>query len=355
MASVILEWGCCTNEGIDENEQFINCIMCNKSYHFLCLTLPEIPSDSEIFSQWKCPDCMNKIKCRSAKKCDSTPIRNVTTARGNKRIALNSPPKSNPVTAEEVRSIVQEVIQVQYATMLQQMNTIIVNTINTELAPVRKDIQELQASLTFHTEEFDKLQSKYKEISNETKGLKNENEHLKNTVSDLNTRINYLEQNARSNNLELQCLPENRNENLITIIKQLGSVVGYEVKDCDVLHSTRIAKISTNNSRPRSIVVQLATPRKRDELLAAVITYNRKNAENKLNTADFGLACTKSPVYVVEHLSLANKALHAAARLRAKEKGYKYVWVRNGKIFIKKSDDSDHILIKSRETLNKII
>uniref|UniRef100_A0A2H1WQV7 SFRICE_039858 n=1 Tax=Spodoptera frugiperda TaxID=7108 RepID=A0A2H1WQV7_SPOFR len=159
MASVLLEWGCCTKEGINENEQNINCIMCNKSYHILCLTLPEIPSDSEIFSQ----------------------------------IALNSPPNSNPVTAEEVRSIVQKVIQVQYATMLQQMNTIIVNTINTELAPVRKDIQELQASLTFHTEEFDKLQSKYKEISDETKCLNNENEHLKNTVSDLNTRINYFE------------------------------------------------------------------------------------------------------------------------------------------------------------------
>lgn len=59
-------------------------------------------------------------------------------------------------------------------------------------------------------------------------------------------------------------------------------------------------------------------------------------------------------IYIVEDLSPSNKALHAATRIKAKEKNYKYVWLRNGKIFVKKSDGSDYILIKNMNDLNKL-
>lgn len=58
---------------------------------------------------------------------------------------------------------------------------------------------------------------------------------------------------------------------------------------------------------------------------------------------------------MTEHLSPANKALHAAARTRAKEAGYKYVRIRNGRVYMRKSDDSDYILVKDTEMLKKIV
>lgn len=64
-----------------------------------------------------------------------------------------------------------------------------------------------------------------------------------------------------------------------------------------------------------------------------------------------GIAGDKSPVYVCEHLSPANKALHAAARIRSRELGYKFVWVRNGHIFMRKDETSRFIHIKNKQTL----
>lgn len=94
----------------------------------------------------------------------------------------------------------------------------------------------------------------------------------------------------------------------------------------------------------------------RDQLLASVKNYNKsKKPEDKLNTSHIGLSCEKKPIYVIEHLSPSNKALHAAARLRAKEKKYKYVWIRNGKIFVRKADHSDFIMIKDTSSLEKIV
>lgn len=348
-------WGCCTNDSVGENLPFINCIRCNKSYHFVCLSISEIPTDSEAYSDWKCPGCMSVSQAPKPSKKNSTPVRNVSTIRGNKRPALNSPPEPAPaVTSEEVRSIVQEVIKTEFASMIQQINGTIVNIVNRELAPIRKDFEQLKVSLNFHTSEFDKLQSEHAEFKSASRELKEENVMLRNTVADLGQRLNYLEQQTRANNLELQCLPESKRENLYTVVKQLGSVVGCEIKDNDISHCTRIAKLNTNNNRPRSIVVQLACPRIRDQLLASVINYNKDKNHEKLNTADFGIAGNKSPVFVAEHLSPAYKALHAATRIKAKELNYKYVWVRNGRIFVRKSDGDEHIFVKSMDILNRL-
>lgn len=70
------------------------------------------------------------------------------------------------------------------------------NTINKELAPVKKGILKLQALINFHTEEFGKLQNEQAATKNNTKCLKKENEHIQNAVSILNTRINLFEQYA---------------------------------------------------------------------------------------------------------------------------------------------------------------
>ncbi|CAB3256152.1 unnamed protein product [Arctia plantaginis] len=166
-------WGCCANEDTDEYEQFINCIICNKSYHFLCLSIPEIPNDSDVHRQWKCPGCM--ILITKSSREDRTPLRTVSTRRGGKRQALNSPPNPATVTADDVRSIVRDVIKTELAAMLHQINSTIVNTINKELEPVKREVEDLKESLLYHTKDFDELRSEHANQGNhseqETVGL----------------------------------------------------------------------------------------------------------------------------------------------------------------------------------------
>lgn len=98
----------------------------------------------------------------------------------------------------------------------------------------------------------------------------------------------------------------------------------------------------------------MVTPQTRDTVVAAVIRFNRskKRTEDKLNAVYLGFPNNKRPVYVSEHLTLANKKLHAATRATAKEKGYKYVWIRNGRIFIRKNNECPSMVIR-REDLKK--
>lgn len=154
--------------------------------------------------------------------------------------------------------------------------------------------------------------------------------------------------------MELQCVPEFKSENLISLIKQLGSTIGHNVRDDQIMNCTRVAKLNRDTKRPRSIVVQFNAPRTRDHFLEAAIKYNRTHRDEKLNSSHIDIAGEKKAIFVMEHLSTTNKALHAATRNKAKELGYKFVWVRGGRIMMRKDDTSDYIVIRDISSLEKI-
>lgn len=351
-----INWGCC--DATSDSDEHINCALCKKAYHSACLP-GQVDPDSRL--AWRCPLCMN-IKARRGGNRDDIPVRSPqtplgktvlepnVTARSNKRPALFSPPDhtaSAPVT--------REVIQHMMDGMLAKLQLSMADLLNDKLKPIREEIQEVKESMSFINDQYEDFIREHRINQERVQALEEQNEKLKSTVKDLSDRINNMEQHARANNLEIQCLPENKNENLFEIASTLGSVVGCDIKKDNILHVTRIAKIDKSGTRPRSIVVQCATPKIRDEFLAANIKFNRNNPNNKLNSRHLGIEGEIKPIYVMEHLSPYNKQLHAAARIKAKELGFKYVWTRNGKIFMRKNDSSPFCVIYNRNCLDKLI
>ncbi|XP_026744662.1 putative leucine-rich repeat-containing protein DDB_G0290503 [Trichoplusia ni] len=277
--------------------------------------------------------------------------------RGPKRQAVSSPspPPALVSDKDELRCIIKEIIKEEFSEMLTHLNKTVISTINQELLPIKEEIEGIRESMFFMNAKFEDLKKGHESSKETVKKLEQENQELKTTVVELNERLNNLEQQSRSNNLEVQCVPENKNENVYSIIAQLARVVNCDISEKDVVHCTRIAKTNSSSTRPRSIIVQLSTIRKRDELLAATIKYNKTNPQDKLNCSHLGYAGPITPVYVAEHLSPTNRALHAATRIKAKEKNYKYIWVRNGRIFVRKTDGEEVLQIKTKNGLSKII
>lgn len=283
------------------------------------------------------------------------------TNRPNKRQALSNSPASDglasanlPVTQQDVREIVTDIVQTQMAFFLTQMNENFSKTFNKELSSLKNEIENVRSSMDFMNEKFEDAMRGQATLAKEMEEIKTQNEILKGTVNLLNTKLNLLEQNSRMNNVEVQCVPESKNENLNTIIIQIAKTVGCSLTEENITHCTRVAKNDKTNTRPRAIIAQLSSIRLRDSFLAAAITFNKLNKENKLNSSHIGIAGEKKPIYIMEHLSPANKSLHAAARIKSKELGYKYVWTRNGRIFMRKSDNTPYIVVKDTDFLNKL-
>lgn len=341
-------WGCC---GVNpDSEDYTQCLACNKKFHLSCL-ISSSGKAMEDFSSWECPLCVARRPRISIN--DNTPMRfnpnTNDTVRASKRQALQSPPEPG-VSAGELRSIMNE-----YYMKISTKFDSFTKSVSSELKSVKEEMTDMKNSMDYMNSKFESLLMEHKQTKEAMAELQAENSALKANSQDLNARVNVIEQNARAMNVEIQCVPEKKNENLLQIVTQLGSVFECNIKKKDITQCSRIAKINPASARPKSIVVQFSSKKIRDEFLAASINFNRKKSkQDKLNTSHLGLPGGKTSIFVVDHLSPVNKALHAAARSIGKEKGFKYVWVRNGRVFMRRTDDSDYVLVRDMDTLNRI-
>ncbi|CAB3225266.1 unnamed protein product [Arctia plantaginis] len=181
MATKYVEWGCCAKDNeTDENlvdEKFIKCTSCGQSYHYACLSVTESPNKS-----WKCPTCLSCAPKVNRK--DSTPIRNVQMNRGNKRVAIGSPsPPPIASNKDEIRTMIRDIIKTEFNLILTQFNKTVVSTINQEMEPIRKEIQEVVASMSFMNDRFEAFEKSQQFTVEVIKNLESENKELKNTRS----------------------------------------------------------------------------------------------------------------------------------------------------------------------------
>lgn len=350
----------CRNEIDGRNDEYKKCSRCYAFYHLLCIN----SAGDSLSGDWMCPECLRKLpkgdNTETPLRLASTnlaPLNVNTNKRTNaKRKNINRSPPSDREVEERsdnpaaLSSDLRQIIREEVSKAVKGG----ISGLNSQLIEVCEQMKGFHESMNFFNDQFEKLSSEISCYKENIKILTKENESLRAEMNTLGQRLNQIDQASRTCNLELQCVPENKAENLMTIVKQLCNVIKCPLDDSDIHHYTRIAKMNKESARPRSILVKFGCPRTRDSFLAASISYNKSNPQDKINTSHLGFGGVKSPVFVVENLSVDNKRLHAAARSKAKELNYRYVWVRNGRIYMRKTESSDHVFIRNLSTLDKL-
>ncbi|KAG8299351.1 hypothetical protein J6590_103253 [Homalodisca vitripennis] len=114
----------------------------------------------------------------------------------------------------------------------------------------------------------------------------------------------------------------------------------------DVCH--RLKK-RNDADRPAGIIAKFV--RREDKLKF----LEKRRVKRNLNSHDVGYtSSTANPVYVNESLSPTKRKLLAAARSVKQEKNYAYLWVRNGKVFLRKAQGDPFIIVSSMEQIEKL-
>ncbi|CAG4988882.1 unnamed protein product [Colias eurytheme] len=314
-------------------------------------------------SSWKCPACLSQ---RPKLDNTNTPIRNCTKPcedlgstteqmdNVTQRIKISAPKRSGTIACNDLpvtEASLREILNTFKIDIVDEIQNAVAKAVCDKLSGITKQISDFHDSLTFLNDQYEALKNKLQEHDTVVDKLTKENATLLSTVRDLSSRLAYAEQHQRDSNVEINGLPENRSENLINCLTNLAKVVNADIIDGDIMHVTRVAKINKDDSRPRAVVAKLRSPRHRDILLAAVQKYNKCNPEDKLSSHILGIGGIKKPVYVAEHLTPANKILHASARIKAKEARYQFVWVRNGKIYVRKNETSQALQIRCLDSI----
>lgn len=337
----------CVN--VIKGKDFLRCSVCSEPFDLFCAFIS--PDDfksmtKDVKNAWICQTCKSKLP---KKDNTNTPLRPGKTCEGStSKDGADANYGKNDYDNITIQDQVISAIKSELPRMLSDV-------VKTELTDIKKDLQELlelRRSVAFLSEMHDEMKNNIASLTKDNVQLKRDNCSLLASVNELSDRLNSLEQHSRDNNLEIQGVPEHRTESIPNLVQTCAAAVGYQLNDIDVVHCTRVAKQNKESKLPRSIVVKLRTIRCRDEFFSAVHRYNKANPSDKLNTSLLGIAGDKRPVYVSEHLSPANKSLHAMTRKKAKEMSYKFVWVRNSRIYVRKDPESQYILIKNVKCLD---
>lgn len=276
---------------------------CRKEYHLRCVKLPtaiaELPADSGL--GWRCRNCKE--------------------------------------TADS-------------GGVLHDMNNKI-DLMLTDMSDIKRKQQDFADSLKFYGDKIDDFNQQMEDLKNLSKSIKGFEQELLSVRSEcarLKNQIEYLNQQERANNIEICGMPEKRGENIIEIVKTMGNVIGASISSDDIVAAHRVARFQKGGSPvPKNIVVKFSSVIRKREILAAA--KGRRNPG--LNGADVGFN-QDVKIFVNEHLSPYYKLLHKKAREFCKTAHYKYCWIKDMKIFIKKTDESRAVLVDDEMILSRL-
>lgn len=216
------------------------------------------------------------------------------------------------------------------------------------MSSMEKNIEELTKSVSFMSSKFDDFSNKIDYLVSELKNIKivnekiiTENKRLSDEVEVLKYKIDEIEQHNLGITVEITGIPKTTNENCVLIVEEIGKKTNTELK---VLEANRI---NFFNSKQNIILAKLDTLDMRKNLIRNVKSM-------KLTTDKIYNKWPVEKVFVNERLTKSKRALFAQTRSAAKDKQYKFVWLSNADILVRKDEKSKITKIKSSQDIQNL-
>lgn len=278
-------------------------------YHGACVEMSKadiecITSDS---LPWRCPPC---AKSRRAS------------------MRFESQLTEGSLTLEDVMKKVMEILQ---------NNKDIEQNVN-------KSYEALSDKLEENTQVIKEQTASLERCLKTIDGLAAENNKLKEKILNLETRLDDVEQYSRRNTLEIYGIPQTANEDVVTVVKEVGKALNMGITNTMIDACHRMGKVKPD-SPPPGIIVKFVRRIDMEEML------NKKRVKKELSTRHMNLG-TDFPIYINESLSPSRRRLFAAARIIKKDKHFKYLWTRGGNIFLRKEDSAPVVKVTCQADLD---
>ncbi|XP_040070848.1 uncharacterized protein LOC120843521 [Ixodes scapularis] len=216
------------------------------------------------------------------------------------------------------------------------------------IGELRVTVNELKESVEFNSAQYETLLKKTTTNETGVKELRVEVSLLRTTISEnadsilqLQAELNETEQHSRLPNLEIHGMPVTPNENLIQNVADLAKQL-----ELSSFHTSQIITLHRLHGQEGK------TPPVLIKFVSGEVRGSWLNARGKLRT----LVLNKSApqIYFNENLTKFNCNLFWLARTGGKVNHFKYVWVRNGKVFAKRADGATSVRIRYEQDLEKI-
>ncbi|XP_039296323.1 uncharacterized protein LOC120354115 [Nilaparvata lugens] len=176
--------------------------------------------------------------------------------------------------------------------------------------------------------------------------LRLENLALSKKVTELSVRLDDAEQYSRSNTLEIYGVPVTQNEDVSSIIKEVGKALDVAITE-DMIDACHRLKQQNNRPSP-GIIVRFVRRAIKEKML------ERRRVKRTLSTRHIGMPMD-TPVYINQSLCPARRILFAKTKRVKNQMNFKFLWVdKTGNIKIRRDENSAIHLIKTDNDITKL-
>lgn len=191
--------------------------------------------------------------------------------------------------------------------------------------------------------------SKLNELTTKIEVMQTENKKNATTIQYLEEQLEATQRMQRMNHIEIRNVPVSSGEDIQQIVKSIGAKIGENINNGDLRNAHRL---HTKNKEKMHIIVEFNNTFKKEKFLTSFKKCNLAHPDRKLTVDDIGVpGKTGSLIYMSELLTPKARQLFYQARLLAKSENYKFCWIKRGKVFMKKNEESAAILFSNAEYL----
>jgi nitrate/nitrite-specific signal transduction histidine kinase len=188
-----------------------------------------------------------------------------------------------------------------------------------------QELTDLKSTVNLMSERLNRMDDDREGTVSKMSALQAENRRLKSDV-------NRIEQSLLETSIGVQGISVPAEDELQPVINTLLSRI-----DCNELTKEIVGITRNPHAKRQEITIKFATKAARDRVLTSKKRVGEIRAEE--------LNCQGERIYMNEKLTTYNGHLLWLAKT-TKPQGYKYVWTRNGKIYMRKEEGAKSIVIR---------
>ncbi|KAF9416461.1 hypothetical protein HW555_006222 [Spodoptera exigua] len=263
--------------------------------------------------QWKCPACR-----------------------------VSSPTLLSPQPTASLDTVLSEIREMKH--QLLDLPTLV-----NDLRSIKDELSDLKKCYDFSSGRLDEFDTRLNNLESKV----SEFEKVQDTVLSLQSELASAklelmshDQRSRLNNVEIKGVPLKKDENLFSIVEAIGRKIKY---NCPKAQINYISRVPIHNSKEKLVIVSFLNRYVKEDFVAAA------RADKDLSTSDLGFQGASHRIYVNDHLSVESKKLLNKTKIIAKEKRYEFVWVKHGKIHVRKNVNCNTFIVRKEQDLNKIV
>lgn len=213
------------------------------------------------------------------------------------------------------------------------------NVLVNDMRETKKDINEIKEKLTELTNiplAIANLSSMIENLNATIAELREDNKAKDKKIERLEEKVNEIEQVLLEKNIEIT--NANEENDPMELVLLLASKINANITKANIVDVYR-------KKRSKKIIVKFDTTNAKKEFSQKVKSQKIKASELKNQNQTYaGITGARNDfIFVNDELTSLNKRLLWMAKNQAREKNWRFVWTKNGKIMAKKSE-SDRVL-----------